>query len=147
MVFSSWYLVIYSLLKVRLIWISEKRKTSDLEKLSKKIEKEKEKSSETLKKLMKEEFRSSEGAYETVLRLNKTLKYHHITDLKITESELNNHKKKSKKKEEKSGKTYQVTAILKSDLTKINESKKRAGRFVLATNRLDKSKFNWEENF
>ena len=88
---------------------------------------------------MREEFRSSEGAYETVLRLNKTLKYHYITELKI------NHKKKSKKKEEKSGKTYQVTAILKSDLTKINESKKRAGRFVLATNRLDKSKFNSDE--
>jgi transposase len=51
---------------------------------------------------MREEFRSSEGAYETVLRLNKTLKYHHITDIKITESELNNQKKKSKKKEEKS---------------------------------------------
>lgn len=92
-----------------------------------------------------EEFRSSEGADETVLRLNKTLKYHHITDIKITESELNNQKKKSKKKEEKSGKTYQVTAILKSDLTKINESKKRAGRFVLGTNRLDKSKFNSDE--
>ena len=129
----SWCEVRNNYAEIEQRWLiveSEKRKASDLEKLSKKIEKEKEKSLETLKKLMREEFRSSEGAYETVLRLNKTLKYHHITELKMTESELNNHKKKSKKKEEKSGKTYQVTAIWKSDLTKINESKKRAGRFV-----------------
>ena len=144
----SWCEVRNNYAEIEQRWLiveSEKRKVSELEKLREKIEKEKEKTEEILKKLMKEEFSSSEGAYETVVRLNKTLKYHHITELKMTESELNNHKKKSKKKEEKSGKTYQVTAILKSDLTKINESKKRAGRFVLATNRLDKSKFNSDE--
>jgi transposase len=128
-----------------LIVESEKRKRSDLEKLRKKIEIEKEKTEETLKKLMKEEFRSSEGASETALRLNKTLKYHQITEIKIRESELNNQKKKSKKKGEKQGKVYQVSAILKSDLTKITELEKRAGRFVLATNRLDKSKFSSDE--
>jgi transposase len=67
-----WYEVRNNYAEIEQRWLivqSEKRKASDLEKLSKKIEKEKEKSSETLKKLMREEFRSSEGAYETVLRL------------------------------------------------------------------------------
>ncbi len=94
---------------------------------------------------MKEEFSSSEVAEEIVLRLNKTLKYHEITEIKIRENELKKQQKKSKKKEEKLGKTHQVTAVLKSDLTKIAELEKRAGRFVLATNRLDKSKFSSDE--
>ena len=36
-------------------------------------------------------------------------------------------------------------AVIESDLIKINELEKRAGRFVLATNRLDKSKFSSDE--
>ncbi len=50
---------------------------------------------------MKEEFRSSEVAEEIVLRLNKTLKYHEITEIKIRENELKKQQKKSKKKEDK----------------------------------------------
>ncbi len=92
--------------------------------------------------MIKEEFNSSEGAEEIILRLNKTLKYHQITEIKISESEINNQKKKSKKKREKSGKKYQITGVIESDFTKISEWEKRAGRFLLATNRLDKSKFS-----
>jgi transposase len=144
----SWYEVSNNYAEIEQRWLiveSEKRKISDLEKLRKKIDKEKEKTEETLKKLRKEEFRSSEGAKDTILRLNKTLKYHQITDLKIKESELNNHPKKSQKKGKKLEKTYQITAVLTSDLTKIKELEKRAGRFVLATNRLDKNKFSADE--
>jgi transposase len=144
----SWYEVSNNYAEIEQRWLiveSEKRKIADLEKLRQKIEKEKEKTEETLKKLRKEEFRSSEGAKDTILRLNKTLKYHQITALKIKESELNNHRKKSPKKGKKLEKTYQITAVLKSDLTKIKELEKRAGRFVLATNRLDKNKFSADE--
>lgn len=144
----SWYEVRNNYADIDQRWLiveSEKRKRSDLEKLRQKIEKEKEKTEETLKKLRKEEFRSSEGAKDTILRLNKTLKYHQITEIKIKESELNNNPKKSPKKGKKLEKTYQVTAVLKSDLTKIKELEKRAGRFVLATNRLDKNKFSADE--
>ena len=82
---------------------------------------------------MKEEFSSSEGAYETVVRLKNTLKYHQITDIKTRESEFNNQKtKKSKKKGEKSGKSYQVTAVFKSDLTKITELEKRAPKICVS---------------
>ena len=78
---------------------SEKRKKSDIEKLRKKIEKEKEKIEETLTKLMKEEFSSSEVAEEIVLRLNKTLKSHEITEIKTRENKLKKHNKKIKNTE------------------------------------------------
>ncbi len=144
----SWYEVRNNYAEIEQRWLiveSEKRKVSDLEKLRKNIEKEKEKTEEKLKKLMKEEFSSSQGAEEIILTLNKTLKYHQITEIKISCIELNNQKKKTKKKEEKLGKFYQISAVLKSDLTKITEFKKRAGRFVLATNRLDKNKLSADE--
>ncbi|MBL1211372.1 MAG: IS1634 family transposase [Geminocystis sp. GBBB08] len=38
-----------------------------------------------------------------------------------------------------------LPTYLESDLSKINELEKRAGRFVLATNRLDKSQFSSDE--
>ncbi len=124
---------------------SEQRKVSDLEKLRKNIEKEKEKTAEKLQKLMNSEFKSSEGAEEIILRLNKTLKYHQITEIKISESELKNQYKSKKKKEEKVGKFYQVSGAIKADITEIKALERRAGRFILATNRLDKDKFSADE--
>lgn len=144
----SWCEVSNNYAEIEQRWLiveSEKRKVSELEKLREKIEKEKEKTQEILKKLMKEEFNSSEVANETVMRLNKSLKYHQIIEITIKESELNNQRKKSKKKGDKSEKNYQITGMIESDLSKINELEKKAGRFVLATNRLDKSQFSSDE--
>jgi transposase len=98
----SWCEVKNNYAEIEQRWLvieSEKRKKSDIEKLRKKIEKEKEKTEKTLTKLMKEEFSSSEVAEEIVLRLNKTLKYHEITEIKTRENELKKDKKRAKKTE------------------------------------------------
>ncbi len=144
----SWCEVSNNYAEIEQRWLiveSEKRKVSDLEKLSQNIEKEKEKTTEKLLKLMKEEFQSSEGAEEIILRLNKTLKYHEITEIKISKNQLKNEKKKGKSQEKKLGKIYQVSGVIKADLTQIKELERRAGRFILATNRLDKNKFSADE--
>jgi transposase len=94
---------------------------------------------------MKKEFSSSEGAMETANQFAQTLKYHQMTEIKISQSQSSSRKNKSKKKENKSETIYKITAYLELNNQKINELEKRAGRFVLATNRLNKSQFSSDE--
>lgn len=144
----SWCEVNNNYAEIEQRWLiveSKQRKESDLVKLRKNIEKEKQKIREKLQKLMTEEFQSSEGAEEIIFRENKKLKYHQIMEIEIKESKLENQQKKTKKEIEKKGKIYQISAILEEDLIKIRELERRAGRFILATNRLDKSKFSGDE--
>ena len=121
---------------------SQKRKVSDKTKLRPKIEKEKDLAQEKLRQLMKQEFISSEGAMEIANQFSQTLKYHQMTEIKISQGQSSSKKKKSKKKENKSEIIYQITGSLELNNQKINELEKRAGRFVLATNRLNKSQFS-----
>ena len=121
---------------------SQKRKVSDKTKLRQKVEKEKDLAQEKLRQLIKQEFISSEGAMEIANQFSQTLKYHQMTEIKISQGQSSSKKKKSKQKENKSEIVYQITASLELNNQKINELQKRAGRFVLATNRLNKSQFS-----
>ncbi len=94
---------------------------------------------------MKQEFTSSEGAMEIANQFAQTLKYHQMTEIKISKGQSDSKKKKSKKKENQSETIYQITTFLELNQQKINELKKRAGRFVLATNRLNKSQFSSDD--
>ena len=144
----SWYEVSSKYAGIEQRWLvveSQKRKVSDLEKLSRKIEKEKDKAEEKLRQLMKQEFSSSEGAMEIANQFAQNLKYHQIKEIKINKSQLSSKKKKSKKKENKLEIIYQITASLELNNQKIKELQKRAGRFVLATNRLNKSQFSSDD--
>ena len=115
---------------------SEKRKKSDLEKLDNKISQEEEKAQHKLTQLMKKEFDSSEGANEIVNQYNKKLKYHRLINLKILEVDSS-----SKKQQNPPETSYKITAHLEVDTEKVESLKRRAGRFILATNRLNKDKF------
>jgi transposase len=144
----SWYEVSNNYAGIEQRWLvveSQKRKVSDLEKLRQKIEKEKDKASEKLRQLMKQEFTSSEGAMEIANQFAQTLKYHQMTEIKISKGQSSSKKKKSKKKENQSETIYQITTFLELNHQKINELKKRAGRFVLATNRLNKNQFTSDD--
>ena len=63
----------------------------------------------------------------------------------IGESQLSSKKKKSKKKANQWSIISQITASLALNNQKIKELQKRAGRFVLATNRLNKSQFSSDD--
>ena len=119
---------------------SEKRLSSDLEKLEKKIDQEQEKAQQKLTQLMKKEFASSEGATEIVNQYKNKLKYHRLTNLNIIELDSS-----SKKQESPPETSYQITANLDLDAQKVESLKRRAGRFILATNRLNQSEFSSEE--
>lgn len=117
---------------------SQKRKESDLIKLSEKINKENEKATKALNTLLKKKFTSPEGATEIANQFAKSLKYHQITEIKIQEASEKNQKSLAIKK-------YQITTYLEINQTKVRQLKEKAGRFILATNELDKSQITSNE--
>ena len=120
---------------------SQKRKESDKRKLLSKIKKENEKATKHLNSLMKQKFTSSEGAIEIANQFAKSLKYHQITEIKIKET-----LEKAKKNQASSpSKKYQFTTSLEINQAKVNELEERAGRFILATNQLDKSQLTSDD--
>jgi transposase len=119
---------------------SQARKDSDLKKLEKKIEQEKREASQKLRQLQEQEFESKEGASELSKRLNKSLKYHQLTEIQGHQIQPLQSQAKGKSKEQLTTPIYQVKASLLRDKKAIEVAQKRAGRFVLATNYLDQKK-------
>jgi transposase len=96
-------------------------------------------------KLMKQEFVSEQGAREIVKQYEQRLKYHQLSHLKISQLQPSSPKNKAKKPKNDSENIYQITAEFELDNKKIQSLQKRAGRFVLATNRLDQKKLTSEQ--
>ena len=124
---------------------SEVRKASDLEKLEKKIKQEEAEAKKKLNQLAQTEFESYEGAIEIANRLGKTIKYHQLTEIKVTEFQALSDNKNQKNKGRKPSKIYQITGSMKPDEVKIEALQKRAGRFVLATNRMNDQRFTSDD--
>jgi len=144
----SWYEVSSNYGGIAQRWLvveSQKRQESDLEKLQQKIEKEKENVQKKLPQLMKQEFVSEQGAREIVKQYEQRLKYHQLSHLKISQLQPSSPKNKAKKPKNDSENIYQITAEFELDNKKIQSLQKRAGRFVLATNRLDQKKLTSEQ--
>lgn len=110
---------------------SEKRKKSDLLKIEKRIQKLEINAMSQLKKLQKEQFNCYEDAIKEVSKLSKQFKYHKLENIHVDEKKLTS-------KTEKQQYFYQVSASLSKNEIAINLEIQTAGRFVLATNILDK---------
>ena len=126
-------LITYADIKQRWLLVeSQKRKESDLKKLSERIEKEKEKAHKDIKSLMKDKFTSMSAAMEVANRFSKSLKYHQLTNIQVQKIEVKNKKKQIEIK-------YKLITSLKINQDKIDEKTRRAGRFILAINELKES--------
>lgn len=110
---------------------SEERKKSDLRKLSQKITKAESKALDELKQLSKEKFACEADAIKALNKLSKTFKYHQIELSKVTEIASSNTPDKLLIK------SYQISAKLSRDESKISTKTLSAGRFIIATNVLD----------
>ncbi len=131
----SWkeQVITYGEIKQRWLLVeSQKRKESDLKKLSERIEKEKEKAEQNIKSLMKDKFTSMSAAMEVANRFSKNLKYHQLTNIQVQKFEEKNKKKQIEIK-------YKITTSLEIHQDKVDEKTRRAGRFILATNELKES--------
>ncbi len=122
---------------IRQRWLvvkSEARAESDLASLEKKIAKEFESTQKKITKLCQQTFSSYSEAELSLKLIQSKLKFHLIDDIKITESGIENQEK-----------TYQITGVLQANSESIELFKNRAGRFIIATNRLDRESFSCDE--
>jgi transposase len=122
---------------IKQVWLiveSQKRKDSDLEKLDKKLKKEKDKVEKLLKELKKEDFETPEQARYKLKGINKKLKLFEIKEVKLMES-ISKDKKI----------IYKMEGVGYEKLEEIEIQRKEAGRFILATNLVDENKLEPEE--
>lgn len=105
---------------------SQPRKESDLKKIEQKITKEYKLLSQKLGNLSKKEFETELEANLNLQQISSQLKYHFISQSLVLEKPL---------KKQKS--SYQITANFQLDEAKITPLKRKAGRFIIATNKLD----------
>lgn len=109
---------------------SQERRESDLRKLTQKVIKAESKAVQDLKKLSQEEFACVADAIKALSKLSKQFKYHQINVSIVT-------KIKSKTKDSPQEISYQISATVSEDESKINTELLSAGRFIIATNVLD----------
>ncbi|MFM6374235.1 MAG: IS1634 family transposase [Microcystis panniformis] len=122
---------------VKQIWLiveSEKRQKSDLEKLEKKLKKEEIQVEKLLKELKRKEFANPEQARYKLKGINKKLNFLKIEEIEIIESQ-------SKQKKT----VYKIECMIHQKAEEIAIRRKEAGRFILATNLVDKEKLQPEE--
>ena len=106
---------------------SQDRKKSDLQKLSKKIEKALINTEAKLKKLAQEKFACAADARKELTKISKEFKYHQVANIEITEKIPNI-------KEENQSKYYQISATVDENKDVIEQEMLSAGRFIIATN-------------
>lgn len=109
---------------------SQERRESDLRKLTQKITKGESKAVLDLKKLSQERFACEADAIKALSKLSTQFKYHQINESKVTPA-------KSNKKDSLNEISYQISATVCQDESKINTELLSAGRFIIATNVLD----------
>jgi len=109
---------------------SQERRESDLGKLTQKITKAESKAVLDLKKLSQERFACEADAIKALSKLSTQFKYHQINESKVTPA-------KSNKKDSLNEISYQISATVCQDESKINTELLSAGRFIIATNVLN----------
>jgi transposase len=124
---------------------SEQKKALDLKQLTKKIEKATTKTEKELQKIQRQEFACQEDALRALNQWKKTLEWHCLQDICIVEKCHYSRRGKPRSQEQPTRHSYQVQAVLSLNTDRVQALQKQAGRFVLATNHLDKELLSDEE--
>ena len=109
---------------------SAARTESDLASLEKKIAKEYQVTQKKISKLSQQKFSSDSEVKLNLKLIQSKLKFHLIDEIQITENQ---------------DETYQITGVIQANNDVIDSYKNRAGRFIIATNRLDFAFFTCDE--
>jgi len=118
---------------------SQARQESDWKKLEKKIEQEKKTAQEKIRQLSRGEFENRAVALAIAKGLSDSLKYHRLTEIQGNYFQADSKKLKAKLTDNSPSQFYRIQAELELNLPAIERLKKRAVRFVLATNDLEKN--------
>ena len=114
---------------------SEARKTASIQQIEKTIEKHEANAKALMRKLSRQEFACQADAEIAIKMLSESWKYHQIAEIECREKPV---KKASKSK----AIVYQITGEIEIRESVISAEKIKAGRFILATNILDKNEVN-----
>lgn len=117
---------------------SQDRKKSDLEKLSKKIEKALINTRTKLKKLAESKFACVADARKELTKISKEFKYHQVENIEILE-------KIPDIKEKNQSNYYQILATVSENKDVIDQEILSAGRFIIATNVLSDQELSNEQ--
>ena len=109
---------------------SKERQESDLKRLEKNLDKAQTEATRQLLQLSRQSFACVADALKAASKLSKKLKYHQLVALDTQEIQ-------SKSTQKNSSFSYKVTARLKLKSDVVEAERRQAGRFILATNRLD----------
>jgi transposase len=115
---------------------SEVRRQSDLDHLTAQVETAHTQAQKKLTKLSAQEFACEADALNAARALSETLPWHQFTELTTTPQ--SRYARRGKPSATDTPRTvYLVSAILMADTAKVDTYRRRAGRFILATNVLD----------
>ena len=109
---------------------SDARTKSDLTSLKKKITKESESIGKKLTLLSQKSFKSETEAELNLKLIQAKLKFHSIDEIQINQNQ---------------DKTCQITGAIQTNNDVIKAYQNRAGKFIIATNRLDRKSFSCDE--
>ena len=124
---------------------SQSRLQADLRQIEQQVSKSQTEAQKKLQQLCEEEFTCPVAAMELAQRFGKRLKYHRLTDIQAIELPVDLRKKASSSRESSQKITYRIRAKLVRDSSVIEKEKRRAGRFVLATNVRDIKQLSADE--
>jgi transposase len=136
----------YAQIKQRwLIIESEERKKSSIKQVNKQVEKQKEKAEASLRKLSRQEFACQPDAKTAIEKLSNSWKYHQIKEIEYIEKPEYKTAGRPNKLTQPNQIKYQVKGQIVTLEEVIESEKIKAGRFILATNVLDKNELSNEQ--
>jgi transposase len=129
----------YGTVKQRwLLVYSEQAYVREVKTLKRQIQKEKEQKARELNQWSRTDFDCENDAREALLRWSKKFKYHCLDEIEIASKKV--HQEKGRPKAEAPVTyRYRIGAQIKEDSTKVDSILRTKGRFILATNELDKT--------
>jgi len=136
----------YAEIKQRWIIVeSELRKKSSIQQVEKQVKKQEEKAKSLLNKLFRQEFACQADAKIAIEKLSKSWKYHQIKEIEYREKPEYKTAGRPSKLTEPNQIKYQVKGQIETREEVIEAEKIKAGRFILATNILDKNELSDEK--
>lgn len=124
---------------------SEQRRKSDLERLTQKIEQHQQKSQQEMNGLSTQEFACIEDAISAAQKLSQKMIWHELSNIQTVEKRHYRRAGKPSKDNPPKRISYRVTGIVIPIKSEISAQNIRCGRFILATNVLDREQLSADQ--
>jgi transposase len=128
-----------------LIVESEVRKTASIKQINKQVKKQLKNVKVALRELSRQKFACQADAETAINQLSDSWKYHKITEIKCREKAIKKSKATAKLATKPETRGYEITGEIEIRESVISAETIKAGRFILATNILDKNELSQRE--